>query len=116
MLPTVGAASLTADQALDFEPIEQTGDPWCLLDHPLRDFQCRQAFVAGSAKNPQHVVLLQRDTVRLNHTCGIATNEISRSHERKNGFLSRRPKWTLLSEFALQGTRLSNHAVKITCQ
>ncbi len=116
MLPTVGAATLAADQPLGFEPIQQTGDTWRLFDHPLRNFQRRQAFIASAAKNPQHVVLLQRDPVRLNHTGGIATDEISRSYECKNGFLSRGAKWTRLPEFALQRTRLSHHAIKITRQ
>ena len=79
MLPTVGAATLAADQPFGFEPIQQTGDARRLFDHPLRNLQRWQAFIAGSAKNPQHVVLLQRNPVRLNHTRGIATHEISRS-------------------------------------
>jgi len=79
MLATVGAATLAADKLLGFEPIQQTGDAGRLFDHPLRNFQRWQAFIASSAKNPQHVVLLQRNPVRLNHTRGIATHEISRS-------------------------------------
>jgi hypothetical protein len=116
MLPTVGAATLAADQSLGFEPIQQTGDAWRLFDHPLRNFQRWQAFIASAAKNPEDVVLLQRDPVRLNHTRGIATHEISRSYECKNGFLSRGSKWTRLSQFALQRTRPSTHAIKVTCQ
>ena len=96
MLSAVSTASFAADKLLRLEAVQQTRDPWCLLDHPLRNFQGRQALIASSAKNPQHVVLLQRDAVRLYHPRGIPTDDVGRPDERKNGFLGRRPKWTCL--------------------
>jgi hypothetical protein len=116
MLPPVDAATLAPDEPLGFESIQQTGNARRLFDHSLRHFQRWQPVIASAAKNPEHVVLLQRDAVRLNHTRGIATHEISGSDQCKNRFLSRGSKWPRLPEFALQRRRLSDHAVKITCQ
>ena len=116
MLPAVDATSLPADKALGFEPIQQTGDPWGLLDHALRDLQGRQTLIASAPKDPQHVVLLQRDAMRLDDTHGVATDEVGRSQKRQNGLLGDRPKRASLLKFALQRARLSSHANKITCQ
>ena len=87
---------------LGFEPIEQPRDSGRLLDHPLRNVQRRHAFVAGTAENPQDVVLLEGDTVRLHQRGHLPPHQIGGAHQGDHGFVGHRLERPTLANLLLQ--------------
>jgi hypothetical protein len=89
VLPTVIRAAFPADVVLGFEAIEKPGHARCFFNHARRDFECGQARFTRSAKNPEYVVLLQRDSVRLDHASSEPPHQVGSPHQRHNSLVSR---------------------------
>lgn len=103
MLSSVLRTTLTANEFLGFEPIEQPRDAWRLFDHPLGDLERRQPLVARAAQDAEDVELLKRDPVRLDEGGGLPANEVGRPHQAQSRLVRRRSERPALLQLALQG-------------
>lgn len=59
------AFALARHQLLGFKPIDHSRNPGRPLDQPAGDGESRQPLRLGSAKYPEHVVLLSGNAMRL---------------------------------------------------
>jgi hypothetical protein len=66
----------TCHQSFSLEPVDEPGRAGSLLYHPFANGQSRQAAGAGSAQNSQDIVLLGRDSMRLDHLREAALNGV----------------------------------------
>jgi hypothetical protein len=102
VLATILRTALPLDEALRFEPIEQPRDPRRLLDHPLRHLERGHAILSAAAKDPEHVVLLHRDAMRLDECGHLTPHKISRPHQSEERFLRHALERLPLLQFLLQ--------------
>ena len=82
-----GVRALAHHVAGGLELVEQPRDPGRLLDHPVADGERRKAGLARAAEDPQHVVLLDGDAVRLDDLREVALHHGRRAEDADDDFL-----------------------------
>lgn len=87
--PAVLRTALPDYQVLDLKPIKQPGDPRSLFDHALGNPQDGERFTRPT-QNAQDVVLLDRNTIRLNDRCHAPADQVGRLQEANRRFLAGR--------------------------
>jgi len=100
-IAAVLGAALPAHHPLGFQAVEEPGDPGRLLDHPLGDGQGRNALGVGAAQDAQHVELLRRDPVRLQHPGDEAADHVRCAEQGHDALLTQGPERPRLPDLAL---------------
>jgi hypothetical protein len=99
---SVTGAPPPADEALSLEAIDQASDSWSLFDHPRRDVQRRQAVLPGAPKDPEHVVLLQREASGLDCGSQAPTDDVGGAQDAEDALLLRRGEGPSLPDLVLK--------------
>src|SRR6266542_1293997 len=76
-----------ADEAFSHQPIDQSRDAGCLLDHSFADRKRRQPLLSGAAQDSEHVVLLERYSVWLDDCREVSPDGIRGAKEADGGLL-----------------------------
>ena len=80
--------------------------------HAVGNIQGRQAFSTSSSQDSQHVVLLRRDSFRLDDPGEVALHGIGRPVQGQDRLFRRRAKWVRLPDLFAHRLGLLGHAVE----
>ena len=101
MLAPIFRTALSFHQLLGFEPIEQSGDPWGLLDHTIGHIERRNPCRTSAPEDAQHVELLKCDVLASYHFSQTAADDVSRVEDGDRRFLPERLERSALPKCAL---------------
>src|SRR5438128_4408771 len=108
-LPAVARPALAAHQRLRLQPVEQARHARCALHHARGDLERGQPVAARPAQDPKHVVLLERDPVRLDDARERPPHQVGGARQRHHPFLGTRGEGPGLPVLVLDGSGRARH-------
>jgi hypothetical protein len=104
----VAAQAHATSEAGAGQPIQKPGDIGIHREHPSGDLAAGNTLSAGSAKDPEDVVLGLRNAVRLEKLLKITGEKVCGMPNAEDGLFAGTTKWISLLQFFLQLAHFTN--------